>query len=134
MVSAVADVRPAKSKGKLSGVKNFQASEDINITIAYREITVDATVGTDKDSDVYYNRIAERFTQLMGETKVQDRAAPAIKNRWLNTIQKSLLKFAACLNKAVAEYHSGWSLENYKQLAKKYFQSETGKPFIHELC
>ena len=101
----------AKVKGKQAGIKNFQPLEDLNITKAYKEITLDAAVGTDQDSDAFFGQMAERFVQLIGEGKVQDRQMPAIRNRWCNTIQKALLKFTACMNKAVAEYHSGWNLE-----------------------
>ena len=69
----------------------------------------------------------------MGENKVQDRSTAAIRNRWINTIQKALLKFSACMNKALSEYHSGWSFEDYMAVAKKYYLSETGKQFLHEL-
>ena len=95
----------AKPKGKASGTKNFQPLEDINITKAYKEITTDAAVGTDQDGGVYYTRISERFKELMGGDLIQERVPEAVKNRWLNTIQKALLKFTACLNKAVSEYH-----------------------------
>ena len=58
----------------------------------------------------------------------------AVRNRWENTIQKALLKFSACMNKAVAEYHSGWNLDDYMTCAKQYYLNDTGKQFIHELC
>ena len=70
----------------------------------------------------------------MGEKLIQERSSDAIKNRWLNVVQKALLKFSACMNKAISEYHSGWQMDDYMSLAKQNFQKETGKPFAHELC
>jgi hypothetical protein len=123
-----------KPKGKVSGTKNFQPNEDLNITLAYKDVTLDAAVGTDQDGNAYYSRICEKFAQLMGDKLIQERSQDAIKNRWLNMIQKALLKFSACMNKAISEYHSGWQMDNYMSLAKQNFQKETGKPFAHELC
>ena len=109
----------AKFQGKQARLKNLHLLEDVSITKAYKEITMDASVGVDQDSDVYYNKIAERFTQLMGDSKVQSRQMSAIRNRWTISIQKALLKFSACINKTIAEYHSGWNLEDYITCAKK---------------
>ena len=74
---------------------------------------MDASVGVDQDRDVFFNMIDERFTQLIVDSKVQCRQMNAIRNRGTNTIQKALLNFSACMNKAIAEYHSGWNLEDY---------------------
>ena len=52
--------------------------------------------------------MAEEFAKLMGEGLIQERTPAAIKGRWLNVIQKALLKFTASLNQAVNDYHSGW--------------------------
>ena len=109
----------AKIKGKKAGVKKIQLLEDVIITKAYKEITMDASAGVDQDSDVYYNKIAERFTHLMGDSKVQSRQMSAIRNRWTNSIQKALFKFSACMNKSIAEYHSGYNLDDYMTCAKK---------------
>ena len=125
---------PTKLKGKVSGVKNFTSLEDLNITKAYRQVTCDASVGTDQDAESYYQKIVEKFNQFMGEKKIQDRLATAIRNRWINTIQRALLKFSACMNKAITEFHSGWSLEDYISLAEKYYLAETGKQFAHQMC
>lgn len=120
-------------KGKQLGVKNFTPTEDLNITKAYKEVTTDASVGTDQEGDAYYSRIAEVFLRLMGSDLVQDRTPAAIRSRWVNAIQKALLKFTSCMNKAVSEYHSGWTFDDYLTLAKKYYQSQTNKVFAHEL-
>ena len=82
-----------KPNGKSSGTKNFQPIEDLNITIAYKKVTLDAAVGTDQDSNTYHARICKKFTELMGEKLIQERSSDAIKNRWLNVVQKALLKF-----------------------------------------
>ena len=55
-------------RGKSTGVKNFSQAEDVWITKAYAEVTSDASVGTDQDSDVYYKRIGERFNSMIKGT------------------------------------------------------------------
>src|SRR4051812_47305988 len=111
---------PSK-KGKAPGAKNFIIGEDINLTKAYRVVSSDAAVGVDQDADTYYNRIAEEFAKLMGESIIQERSAPALKGRWLNVVQKALLKFVSCLNTLLSEYHSGWNMEDYITQAKQFY-------------
>ena len=38
------------------------------------------------------------------------------------------------MNRAVSEYRSGWSLDDYMVLAKQYYQTDVRKPFVHDLC
>ena len=88
-------------KGKQAGVKNFTPAEDLNITKAYKKATTDASIGVDQDGDDYYKTISEEFHILMGEHLVQGRTPAAIWGRWVNAIQKALLKFTACMNKSI---------------------------------
>jgi hypothetical protein len=124
---------PSK-KGKAPGSKNFISSEDITLTKSYRIVSSDASVGVDQDADTYYNKIAMEYAKLMGSSSVQERSAAALKARWLNVIQKALLKFVACLNKALSEYHSGWCMEDYITQAKQFYLTDVGKQFNFELC
>ena len=121
-------------KGKVAGARNFQSVEDVNIAKAYRLITTDASVGVDQDGEAYYTKISDVFHKLMGEGLIQERSVSAIKSRWLNVIQKALLKFSSCLNKALAEYHSGWCIGDYISAAKQIYSGDVKKQFSFELC
>ncbi|CEP03954.1 unnamed protein product (mitochondrion) [Plasmodiophora brassicae] len=46
-----------------------------------------------------------------------------------STLQNGLLKFVGCLNKAFAEDHSGWSYDDYFDMAKKYYLAITNREF-----
>jgi len=102
-------------RGKSPGIKNFTPAEDVWIATAYAKVTSDASVGTDQDSDVYYKRIGDVFNKNIKDKPdfVQERSWESIRHRWLNVAQKSLLKFAGCLNKTLSEYHSGWAMDDY---------------------
>ena len=119
---------------KAPGAKNFQSIEDVNLTKAYRAISTDAAIGVDQDGETYYNRMAEEFAKLTGEASVQKRSAAALKGRWLNVIQKALLKFTACLNQSLSECHSGWSMEDYITQAKQFYQADVNRAFAFDLC
>jgi hypothetical protein len=123
-------------RGKSSGIKNFTQAEDVYIAKAYAMVTSDASVGTDQDGEVYYKRIGDAFNENIKDQTdfIQDRSWESVRSRWLNVVQKSLLKFAGCFNKALSEYHSGWALDDYMILAKEYYLSDVKKAFQGDLC
>lgn len=123
-------------RGKGVGSKNFQSQEDVWIAKSYKAVTTDASIGTDQDGEAYYRKIAESFNEAIASTAdfVCVRTYESIRARWLNHLQKSLLKFAGCLTKALQEYHSGWSWEDYHVLAKRYYAADQrGKSFSADL-
>ena len=122
-------------RGKSSGIKNFTPAEDVWIATAYAKVTSDASVGTDQDSDVYYKRIGDVFNENIKDKPdfVQEQSWESIRSHWLNVVQKSLLKFAGCLNKALSEYHSGWAMDDYVTLAKKHTTSPMSRRLSREI-
>ena len=42
----------ADGPDKVSGIRKFQPAEDINVTKAYKKVSLDASIGTDQDGSV----------------------------------------------------------------------------------
>lgn len=105
--------RPASGKGKgkepavaKQGRKaHFSVSEDIQIFTSWKEISLDATVGTDQSRETYWQRIYAHFAlHQEGTTRSQS----SIESRWRD-IQARVSKFCGCLEQARAHKASGES-------------------------
>ena len=116
--------------------KNSRAEEDALVTVCYKQVSTQTDVVTDQNGDTFWEKVAEIFNQKIANKTdfVQIRTSGAIKGRWGNTIQKALLKYAGCLNKALSEYHSGCSWDDYYLLAKKFYAADKGSTFSYDLC
>ncbi|KAJ3099947.1 hypothetical protein HDU96_010506 [Phlyctochytrium bullatum] len=118
-------------------VKNFTAVESVYIARAYKRISTDAAVGIEQDGTEFYKRIYDTWLASIKDTAdfVDTRSATSIRGRWLNHIQKAVLKFTGHVNKAFSSPGgSGWSFDNFFQLAKKTYLTDAGKHFQYETC
>ena len=126
----VPPVAIAPGAGRVRGMPNFRAAEDLWLAKAYTMTTVNAAIGTDQNATTFWSKIRDAFIVQGGS---EGRTACSLQNRFNKAVQPEVNKFIGFLQGTLREYHSGWVLDDYINDAKRLFQVRQGKPFKHEL-
>ncbi len=116
--------------GRTRGQPNFKIDEDMKLASAYALVGTNAAVGTDQDGNTFWQKVRENFMRRGGSP---ERTIISLQNRFNKVLQCEVQKYVGYLQGALHEFHSGWTMEDYNQEAKKQFQHRQGKIFKHEL-
>lgn len=119
---------------------NYTVDEDLAVTRAYMNITMDPITGSDQKECTYYTRIWEVYKQKKPEDCVI-RPMTSVQTR-VKKILKETVRFAACHNSVVALRKSGHSDGDIIRLSTGMFnkmkvshpREDVGKPFQFEKC
>ncbi|KAI2496398.1 No apical meristem-associated C-terminal domain [Fragilaria crotonensis] len=98
---------------------NFRAEEDLWLAEAYAAVTVDAAVGTDQNGATFWGKIRDGYIEKGGSA---GRTAVSLQNRFNRYLQTDVNKYIGMLTSTFREYHSGWSLQDYYNDAKRRVQ------------
>lgn len=126
---------------------NFQPFEDEALSTAYIKASLQPAIGTDQSSDMFWNNVHFEFIETLRldlpaleamEKRLhkvgRERTIASLTNRWNKIIRKSCLKFTAMMTKASREDHSGWNMEKYVALTKRFYTDDTRTEFKFERC
>ena len=108
---------------------NFRAEEDLWLAAAYAAVTVDATVGTDQNGATFWGKIRDAYIEKGGSA---GRTAVSLQNRFNRYLQTDVNKYIGMLISSLREKHSGWSLQDYYNDAKRRYVCKYLKPFKFE--
>ena len=114
---------------------SFSELEQVNLTHAWIEISLDPIHGADQKGADFYKKIAEKFEQKMG-TQYTKRSPESLHSHWRDTIQYNVAKFSSAYAKATSRDVSGYSPDDYIRDAQVLFMAEnkTKKPFKAMKC
>jgi hypothetical protein len=116
----------ATGTGRGKGMPNFRVEEDLLVAAAYAAVTVDAAIGTDQNGATFWGKIKDLFVEKGGNA---GRSAVSIQNRFHRYLQTDVNRYIGLLQSSMREYHSGWSLEDYYNDAKRKYLAKYEKPF-----
>ena len=108
---------------------NFRAEDDLWLAEAYAAVTVDAAVGTDQNGATFWGKIRDGYIEKGGSA---GRTAVSLQNRFNRYLQTDVNKYIGMLTSTFREYHSGWSLQDYYNDAKRRYVCKYLKPFKFE--
>ena len=119
----------SRASGRMKGMPNFRAEEDLQLAQAYAKCSTDAATGTDQSSDCFWKKIRVAFV-LRGGTAL--RTGTSLQNRFNKVLQAEINKYIAIQHRVLREYKSGWPMADYDTKSKRKFMIQFGKTFKHE--
>ena len=90
----VPPVAIAPGAGRVRGMPNFRAAEDLWLAKAYTMTTVNAAIGTDQNATTFWSKIRDAFIVQGGS---EGRTACSLQNRFNKAVQPEVNKFIGFL-------------------------------------
>ena len=117
------------SEGAKRGA-SFSEVEQVNLTHAWIEISMDPIHGNDQKGPDFYKKISELFKEKMGTYYVA-RSPESLHAHWRDNIQYNVAKFTSAYTKATSRAISGYTPDDYIREAQALFMadSKSKKPF-----
>ena len=120
--------------GSKKRAPNFSTAEDVIIAKCWRNMTNDASIGTDQKGDVFWQRLFVKYTTAMIEEGERTRAFvnehrswSAVRSRWRRCIQKECMLFGSIYRRVRATEKSGWNEDDYTKEAIARYRGMSGK-------
>ena len=117
---------------------NFIEEEDIFLCRALVNVSQDGAKGTDQTMQEYWERIKEKFDELVATDKVclekGDRPWKSLQNRFDRHIRRQVNKYNSFYKAAKEKNPSGWNEENFIEEACQNYLVAEGKPFGLSKC
>jgi hypothetical protein len=136
------DVGMPKAKaGRTSSIPNFTKEEDIQLCIAYVNVSTDPIAGTDQTATVFWELVHDKYKQLMTEKYPHlfpgvypERKPESLLNRYKRSIQRiTLNQFMPIWRHIRATKPSGTTKEDILRFSLEEYEDRYGKafPFVH---
>ena len=126
---AVVVPAPASAVAAKTRAKNFTTEDQIALCNAWLDVSEDPVVGTDQCSADFWAKVADRFNHSMEESgnAKHCREPPSIQMHWRDILQKSVNKFCGAYAKAKHVEKSGYTEQDYIELAQKIYSDSMPK-------
>jgi hypothetical protein len=118
---------------------NFTKAEDLLICKAFVNVSTDATVGNDQTAERFWERICDKFKELLKEAHVLNdqevmvddhgRTPNSIMNRFQRHIQKAVNKYNHFYKQVKDTKPSGHSEEDIRKLAADEYRTANSQVF-----
>ena len=95
----------------------WSVQEDVNLCIAFMNVSEDSSLGTDQSSTTLWTRVFERFEQLRLEQKLpRHREKPGmLQNRWASKIKPDVALYVNLMQQVGFVYIASLCMTNYLQ-------------------
>lgn len=109
--------------------KNFTKEDQIALCHAWLDVSEDPVVGNDQGGADFWAKVSFAFNQALMDLGHEDRCreAGSIQIHWRDTLQKAVNKFCGSYSKAKQVEKSGYTEQDYIELALRIYSDSTPK-------
>jgi hypothetical protein len=133
----VFDGAVAKAKGRAIRSGNYTEFEDMILIRAWKAVSMDAMTGTDQTSKRYWQRIKDKFFQLMSPlSSTPTRSYRSLQGRW-DSIKTTCSRWVGCIEGVRNSPPSGTNAGDWDAIAQTRYMEMPGlkgKPFTLRHC
>ncbi|KAM3314788.1 hypothetical protein ACQJBY_033526 [Aegilops geniculata] len=114
----VQKILEADYDARLGRTGNYMETKDVCLVKAWESISLDSITGKDQTYGNYWQRIEDKFHQMMPFPS--GRSLKGLQGRW-NTINKACSRWFGCLEQVRNAPPSGVTIDDYDRIANEYY-------------
>jgi hypothetical protein len=116
----------AKAKGRAIRTGNYTKFEDVILIRAWEAVSMDAVTGTNQTGKRYWQRIEDKFFQLMPPLSTTPTCSyRSLQGRW-DTIKTACSRWSGCIEGVRNAPPSGTNAGDWEAIAQQKFRESSG--------